>query len=71
MCKIYYGICECREDYIGEAKRKTITRWSEHDNATKDSEPARHLNEHINHVITWKILGHPSKKTDIRKNLGY
>ena len=27
---------------------------SEHDNATKDSEPARHLNKHINHVFTWK-----------------
>ena len=68
-CKIYYGVCECGEDYIGETKRNTITRWSEHDNATKDSEPARHLNKHINHVFTWKILCHASKKTDIRKNL--
>ena len=50
-CKIYYGVCECGEDYIGETKRNTITRWSEHDNATIDSEPARHLNKHINHVF--------------------
>ena len=68
-CKIYYGVRECGEDYIGETKRNTITRWSEHDNATKDSEPARHLNKHINHVFTWKILCHASKKTDICKNL--
>ena len=39
------------------------------DNPTKDSESARHLNKHINHVFTWKILCHASKKTDIRKNL--
>ena len=46
-----------------------MTRWPEHDNPTKDSEPARHLNKHINHVFTCKILSHTSKKTDIRKNL--
>ena len=68
-CKIEYGVCECGEDYIGETKRNTITRWSEHDNAIKDPEPARHLNKHINHVFTRKILCHASKKTDIHKNL--
>ena len=66
--KIYYGVCKRGEDYIGEPKRNTITRWPEHD-VTKDSEPARHLNKHINHVFTWKILCHTSKKTDIRENL--
>ena len=40
-CKIY-GVCECGEDYIGKTNRNTITKCSEHDNATKDSEPARH-----------------------------
>ena len=68
-CKTYYGVCECGEDYIGKTKRNTITRWSEHDNATKDSQLARHLNKHITHVFTWKILCHASKKTDIGKNL--
>ena len=67
VCKIYYGVCECGEDYINETKRNTITRWSEHDNATRDSEPSRHLSKHINHIFTWKILCHVSKKTDIRK----
>ena len=50
-------------------KINTITSWSEHDNATKDSEPSRHLSNHINHIFTRKILCHASKKTDIRKNL--
>ena len=68
-CKIYYGACECGEDYIRETNRNTITRWSEHDNPTKDSETANHLNKHINHVFTWKILCQASKKTDISKNL--
>ena len=68
-CKIYYGVCECGEDYICETNRNTITRWSEHHNPTKDSETAKHLNKHINHVFTWKILCQASKKTDIRKNL--
>ena len=68
-CKIYHGVCESGEDYIGETKRNTITRWSKHDNATKDSESERHLNKHINHGFTQKILYHVSKKTDIHKNL--
>ena len=68
-CKSYYGNWKCGEDYIGQTNRNTITRWSEHDHATKDSEPARQLNKHINHVFTWKVLCHASKKTDIRKNL--
>ena len=66
---MYYGVCESRKHYIGETKRNTITRWSEHDNATKDSKPSRHLSKNINHIFTWKILCHLSKKTDICKNL--
>ena len=66
-CKI--GVSKCGEDYIGKTKRNTITRWSEHENATKDFELARHLSKHINHVFIWKIICHASKKTDIHKNL--
>ena len=67
--KIYYRICECREDYIGETNRETITRWSEFDNPPKDSQPPRYLDKHISHVFSWRILCHLSKKIDIRKNL--
>ena len=58
-------------DNITSAKQKetSLLWWSEHDNATKDFELARHLNKHFNHVFTWKILCHASKKTDTRKDL--
>ena len=62
VCKIYYGICECGKDYIGKTKRNTKKRYSEHDNSNKDSDLARHLSQHINHVFKWKILCHASKK---------
>ena len=61
-CKVCYRVCECGGAYIGETKRNTIRRWSEHDNATKYSDPARHLNKRINHAFTSKILCHASKK---------
>ena len=67
--KIYYRICECIEDYIGETNRETITRFSEFDNPPKDSQPPRYLDKHTSHVFSWKILCHLSKKIDIRKNL--
>ena len=51
VCKIYNGVCKCRENYISKTKRNTIIHWSEHDNATKDSEPARHSNKHANYVF--------------------
>ena len=42
-CKIYEGICSCSANYIGETKRNVETRWNEHENPNKDSEPAKHL----------------------------
>ena len=41
-CKIYKGICSCSANYIGETKRNMETRWNEHENPNKDSEPAKH-----------------------------
>ena len=50
-CKIYYGGCEqCRDNYIGETVRNTITRWSEHNNSDHKSEPAEHINESVIHI---------------------
>ena len=48
--KIYYGVYKCGEDYIGETKRNTLNEWSKHDKHIENSEPARHLNKHINHI---------------------
>ena len=39
------------EKIISAKQKETIIHWSEHDNATKDSEPARYSNKHANHVF--------------------
>ena len=61
-CKVCYGVSKRGEDYIDKTKRNTITSWSEHDNATKDCEPARHLNKHINYVLPGKFYAMPLKR---------
>ena len=38
--KIYEGICSWSANYIGETKRNVETWWNEHENQSKDSEPA-------------------------------
>ena len=36
-CKIYEGVCSCKENYIGETKRNVFTRWNEHKNQNQPS----------------------------------
>ena len=55
-CKIYEGICSCSANYIGETKRNVKTRWNEHENPNKNSEPAKHLREFPDHKFDCKIL---------------
>ena len=68
-CKIYQGICQCGENYIGETVRNVNTRWAEHNNPTNISEPARHIANNIDHVINWEILSAAPKNKVVRKNL--
>ena len=68
-CKIYYGKCQCDEDYVGETIRNTTTRWSEHNNPTHKSEPAQHIKNHIGHLFDWSILCNAPSNNQIRKNL--
>ena len=51
LCKIYYGVCECRDNYISKTKRNPLKSWLEPDIPTKDYKTARHLSKHINHVF--------------------
>ncbi len=68
-CKIYEGVCSCKENYIGETKRNVKTRWNEHENPTKDSEPAKHLNQFPNHKFYWKVIMGAPENRQKRKNL--
>jgi len=68
-CKIYEGICCCKENYIGETERNTGTRWNEHNNPTHSSEPAEHLKWNRRHWFIWKIIANAPKNTRTRRYL--
>ena len=68
-CVVYKGTCSCGETYIGETKRNASVRWEEHNNPTKNSEPAKHLKSNIDHVFNWVILCMASKNCKVRRNL--
>ena len=43
-CKIYYGECDhCRDNYLRETVRNTVTRWSEYNNPDGKSELAEQI----------------------------
>ena len=42
-CVIYKGICSCGEKYVGETIRDCKIRCDEHNDVSKNSEPAKHL----------------------------
>ena len=54
-CVIYEGICSCGDKYIGQTNRKAENRFSEHDDPTENSEPAKHLLQNEGHVFDWTI----------------
>ena len=37
-------------------RRNVELRWEEHENTSKDSEPAKHLKGNLSHNLSWKIL---------------
>ena len=55
-CVIYEGVYVCEQTYISETRCNVELRWEEHDNTSKDSEPAKHLKENLSHKFSWKIL---------------
>ena len=55
-CVIYKGICSCGETYVGQAIRNCKIRCDEHNDTSKNSEPAKHLARNIEHEFSWFIL---------------
>ena len=68
-CVIYEGVCACEQTYIGETRRNVELRWEEHENISKDFEPAKHLKENFSHKFSWKILFAAPENIRIRKIL--
>ena len=68
-CKIYLGTCSCGNSYIGETKRNTIIRWSEHNDPKGKSKPSKHLAQHPSHAFTWQVLLTAPQNIRQRKNL--
>ena len=66
---IYEGVCSCQESCIGETVRNIEINWQEHEDAQKDSEPAKHLKNNPTHSFTWKVLLPASSITRIRQNM--
>ena len=50
-CKIYEEVCSSKENYIVATKWNVVTHWNKHENPNKDSEPAKHLFQHPDHVF--------------------
>ena len=67
--KIYEALCSRKENYIGETKRNVITRWNKYEDQNQDSEPAKHLLQHPDHVFHRKVLTSAPINTCKRKNL--
>ena len=54
--KIYYGLCSCGEDYVGETKRNVSVHYDKHNKPSKKSKPAAHLEQNTDHYFIWRIL---------------
>ena len=44
------------QNYIGETGQNVTIRWDEHSHISKNSEPAKHLNQFPEYRFNWKIL---------------
>ena len=53
---VYEGKCNYGENYTGETHRNVTIRWDKHSDISKNSEPAKHLNQFPEHRFNWKIV---------------
>ena len=66
---IYQGECSCKETYIGETIRNAQTRFNEHEDIRKTSEPAKHLKNNTTHTFTWSVISRAPENFQKRKIL--
>ena len=66
---VYEGNCACGENYVGESVENVFLRWAEHEDANKQSEPAKHLKYFPDHQFEWKMLTRAPEYTRKRKIL--
>lgn len=64
-CKICQGNCICKNDYIGDTERISITRWNDHNDPTHDYEAEQHLYNNLNHSFNWLIVASASSNKGI------
>ena len=62
---IYEGTCSCSKKYVVETGKCVHLRTDEHEDVKKGSGPAKHLNENVVHIFSWKVIGNVPK--DISK----
>ena len=56
VCKIYQGICNCDEKYIGEIKRNFEIRWMQNNTPSNKSNPAKHLRDNADHRFACMVI---------------
>ena len=54
--KVYKGVCICGETDIRETIGNVETRWKEHNRRSDESNPAQHINSHLDHMFTLSII---------------
>ena len=55
--------------YVGETIRNCKMRWDKHNDANKNSEPAKHLARDIEHEFSWYVLTRTPENTLKRRIL--
>ena len=68
-CKFSESICSCSANYIGETKGNVETRWNEHENPNKDSEPAESHRKFPDHKFDFEVLLTAPTNAKLRKIL--
>ena len=68
--KICEATCSCSRNYISETIRNVVIRWNEHENPSKDSEPAKQLRYFPDHKFDWEILFTAPANTKLRRIFG-